>query len=919
MKISYADIPAGFDPKQVSEFAKSAGVFTTAAEKLNQVFQANSLPTKFASSDVSHITTAFSKLQDIHEVTQRQIQDRLARNTEKTNDFIKKSLDEIKKKYDKANEVVDPKEKGLLSQLLSKVLFNGVIKKVMRLLDGKVIARLVKKFPRITKFLRNIKARVLLIQRKLSRIPGFKKVFVLLKKLKSIGRALAKPFLKIVKMIRAMFKPFMKAGKLFLGFSKIFTGPILSVLRVGFRFVSKLLIPVTILLAIFDAFKGWKEATKQGKTDVFEKIWYSLSSVLSGVTGGLISTETIFKYTKFILVPLKIVGGVFKIISKILRKVGEKIADFFFDSISFFKSPDFSILETAKKALGIMFNTMFFGLPNLLFGNVIDKLDSAKDGFSRFGNKIGMFVNSVQISIKDFFGLDTQDLERTLNKRKLNFVLAGGDAEEVQDESFTEYLKNLGEGEVDLSAAKEEVLDLLAKSGNTKIDVAKIRREKPLDPNRAEAEHERVADENESTSEDLHKFTKKATTPGSVYSHDIHLEKANNKILDRFQKNKERDDDIRKRDDEFKKGFQKNLRMMLEYKIWEHHQKVFASLAIINNEINGGNLGGMEVASDTGANYGSGGGEGGSGGTGGGGGSGGDINMGSASGGSAPSGSGLGALSAKYESGGKDSNAVGYDSKGGTSYGTYQIASKTGTFGNFLKYLQKSGHGDVAKELAAAGPANTGSKGGAASDAWKRLVREGKLTHEMEHGFIKDSHYDPAVRGLKSQTLKDMIASSKTLQDVMWSTSVQHGAGGASSIFNAVYREGMTVEQLIDAVYQERTRRFRNNPYYKQAASRFQRERADAHAMLAREKQGGGAEASPAQTSLPSTSGQYAGDGRVNAPSATTVTAGGSGMGGDITRQATQSRNGGGNQNHGAAPIILDPSGMVVLNSLPAM
>jgi hypothetical protein len=52
-------------------------------------------------------------------------------------------------------------------------------------------------------------------------------------------------------------------------------------------------------------------------------------------------------------------------------------------------------------------------------------------------------------------------------------------------------------------------------------------------------------------------------------------------------------------------------------------------------------------------------------------------------------GSGLGKLSAKFESSKEGPSAIGYDTKGGTSYGTYQIASKTGTMSEFVAFLDK--------------------------------------------------------------------------------------------------------------------------------------------------------------------------------------------------------------------------------------
>lgn len=132
----------------------------------------------------------------------------------------------------------------------------------------------------------------------------------------------------------------------------------------------------------------------------------------------------------------------------------------------------------------------------------------------------------------------------------------------------------------------------------------------------------------------------------------------------------------------------------------------------------------------------------------------------------------LGSVSAKFESGSRGSSAVGYDVKGGTSYGTYQIASKTGTMDNFLKHLEKTGHGDVAEQLRQSGPSNTGGKGGAFADKWKELVKEGKLTKEMEHEYIKKTHYDPAAKKAEELGFKTDDAGIK---DAIWSGSVQHG------------------------------------------------------------------------------------------------------------------------------------------------
>lgn len=211
----------------------------------------------------------------------------------------------------------------------------------------------------------------------------------------------------------------------------------------------------------------------------------------------------------------------------------------------------------------------------------------------------------------------------------------------------------------------------------------------------------------------------------------------------------------------------------------------------------------------------------------------------------------LGALSAQYESGTKGSDAVGYDSKGGTSYGKYQIASNTGTMDSFLLWAEQNG-GDNGKEVAtrmrAAGPLNTGSRAGAAVDAWRGLEQEGKLGN-LEHDFIKATHFDPAFSGIQSEDLRKRIEGSKALQDVLWSTSVQHGAGGAAKLVNRNFKEGMSDEDFINALYADRGTQFGASNVYVQRSvqNRFANEREVALAMLQNEKQ----QVSSAMTQFP--------------------------------------------------------------------
>jgi len=217
---------------------------------------------------------------------------------------------------------------------------------------------------------------------------------------------------------------------------------------------------------------------------------------------------------------------------------------------------------------------------------------------------------------------------------------------------------------------------------------------------------------------------------------------------------------------------------------------------------------------------------------------------------SSATGTGLGFVAEKYESAGRGSGTVGWDKMGGTSYGKKQISSKTGAMTDYLKFLEKSGKGDVAKELRDSGiEKDTGSTSGKAVDVWKKLAASGKLG-DSESEFLKTQSFDVAKKGIKDQDLKTRIENSKALQEMLYSTAVQHGPGGAMGIMNSVFKKGMTDEQLVKAVYKERGTKFGGSTANVQAgvAKRFASEEQDIMGLL----KSGGAPAAPASTQTPS-------------------------------------------------------------------
>jgi hypothetical protein len=201
----------------------------------------------------------------------------------------------------------------------------------------------------------------------------------------------------------------------------------------------------------------------------------------------------------------------------------------------------------------------------------------------------------------------------------------------------------------------------------------------------------------------------------------------------------------------------------------------------------------------------------------------------------------LGSLSAKYESGGKGPEAVspGKD-LGGVSYGTYQLSSKVGRADAFVqKYYP-----DLFQGLKAGTPEFTAQ--------WKKLAaQDPKGLHEKEHQYIKETHYDKLVARLEKNLNLKAVSRSNALEDVLWSTAVQHGPN-TPVVENALQPllkekaiEGLTDREIIVAIYAERGKKnekgdlhyFKGNStaIQKAVANRFVNEQKDALAALEKE------------------------------------------------------------------------------------
>lgn len=159
----------------------------------------------------------------------------------------------------------------------------------------------------------------------------------------------------------------------------------------------------------------------------------------------------------------------------------------------------------------------------------------------------------------------------------------------------------------------------------------------------------------------------------------------------------------------------------------------------------------------------------------------------------------LGSLSAEFESGGRGPGTVsgGQGDPGGVSYGTYQLASKTGTAADFV-----GAEGAAWPRLRDARPGTA-----AFSAAWRAIAAsDGPAFDAAQHAFIERTHYRPVVAQVKARSGVDLDERSQAVRDAVWSAAVQHG-GAVSIILDAIAKAGTGSddETLLRAMYARRS------------------------------------------------------------------------------------------------------------------
>lgn len=166
----------------------------------------------------------------------------------------------------------------------------------------------------------------------------------------------------------------------------------------------------------------------------------------------------------------------------------------------------------------------------------------------------------------------------------------------------------------------------------------------------------------------------------------------------------------------------------------------------------------------------------------------------------------LGSLSSEYESRGK-SDTIGYDEGGGYSYGLYQIETKKGTMKSYLNYLSKHPDYHLLGErlIKAGGHEAAKSKHESFVREWKNLSQE-DMFKKSQIDFIKQGHLKPLLNNLKTIKGLDINNLNPVLEDVLFSTAVQHTK--ASDIVKSALvsdKPVLTEDEIINKIYERRS------------------------------------------------------------------------------------------------------------------
>ncbi|MBF0155236.1 MAG: hypothetical protein HQL64_15975 [Magnetococcales bacterium] len=161
----------------------------------------------------------------------------------------------------------------------------------------------------------------------------------------------------------------------------------------------------------------------------------------------------------------------------------------------------------------------------------------------------------------------------------------------------------------------------------------------------------------------------------------------------------------------------------------------------------------------------------------------------------------LGDLSEMFEAGKDGSKAFTIDDKGIKYYGKYQIKADD-TMPGFMAFAE-SNYPELYKELKSAGGAKGAEAGSAVfKSKWMELAGKEEFGR-LERDFAEKNKYEPYIEKVKKATGFDVTTRSRALQQVMWSTAIQHGGriGVVVEALGGLDHSKASDAELLEALY----------------------------------------------------------------------------------------------------------------------
>lgn len=199
----------------------------------------------------------------------------------------------------------------------------------------------------------------------------------------------------------------------------------------------------------------------------------------------------------------------------------------------------------------------------------------------------------------------------------------------------------------------------------------------------------------------------------------------------------------------------------------------------------------------------------------------------------------LGSVAAMEESGrgGVHTVSTGEGDNGGVSYGRHQLSSKTGSMGEFLRSKEAAPFAEHFSGL---------TPGSAAFTArYKELAASNPEEFaKAQHDYITRTHYGVAAEKLAAKGI-DLTTRSKAVQEMIYSTAVQYGPGGASRVIGRALGgqdlSQMSDEDILSIVQDDKNANIRTDfesspKWWDSLSNRTQREKGRLLEYLAQEK-----------------------------------------------------------------------------------